>query len=407
MRFAPLLLLLLVACSSPGEEARIAGDASFRMMRFHDAYAAYSSIEEPDAEVKQLVEESRYRSILQSARDLVHVNRIDDALRLLDELDLERPNGKGITEIRDAAYRRRASELANSGEQLLDDGFPEAALRTYREALRWHSNNEEAQQGLRESERLSGARAERGEALYFEGLDQVLKRKRTQAHTSFAHAAELLGSDSRAVDKVQALSEELAAELTLEARLLLDSESLGGAWLVLSDAVRLDPANLDANSMYAEVARELEARRLLNSADIHVRGGRMDAASVVLERVLEVTGQTYSLQVERMSERAFNEAAARDYKLARACELDNQVVRAVALYENILRVTEGYRFEDLRLRVDNLQRRIDLASRAYTVARQAEASGNTDGYRQALEDCLELAGDYRDAYERHRRLIGK
>jgi tetratricopeptide (TPR) repeat protein len=407
MRFAPLLLLPLVACSSPGEEARIAGDASFRMMRFHDAYAAYSSIEEPDDEVTKLVEESRYRSILQSARDLVHVNRIDDALRLLDELELERPNGAGITEIRDAAYRRKAAELADSGERLLDDGFPEAALRTYREALRWNANNEEAQQGLRESERLAGARAERGEALYFEGLDQVLEGKRTQAHTSFAHAAELLGSDSRAVEQVQSLSEELAAELTLEARMLLDDGVLGGAWLVLSDAVRLDPANLDGNSMYAEVARELEARRLLNSADIHVRGGRMDAASVVLERVLEVTGETYSAQVERMSERAGTEAASRDYKLARACELDNQVVRAVALYQNILRATEGYRHEDLRLRVDNLQRRIDLASQAYTVARQAEASGNKDGYRQALEDCLELAGDYRDAYERYRRLTGE
>jgi tetratricopeptide (TPR) repeat protein len=351
-----------------------------------------------------LVEESRYRSILQSARDLVHINQIDDAMRLLDELELERPNGEGINEIRDAAYRRKAAELADSGEQLLDDGFPEAALRTYREALRWNSNNEEAQQGLRESERLAGARAQRGEVLYFEGLDQVLEGKRTQAHTSFAHAAELLGSDSRAADQVQELSEQLAAELTLEARMLLDQESIGGAWLVLSDAVRLDPANLDANSMYAEVDRELEARRLLNAADIHVRGGRMDAASVVLERVLEVTGETYSAQVERMAERAFNEAASRDYKLARACELDNQVVRAVALYENILRVTEGYRFEDLRLRVDNLQRRIDLASKAYTIARQAEASGNTDAYRQALEDCLELAGDYRDAYERYRRL---
>ena len=86
MRFAPLVLLPLVACATPAEEAREAGDVAFRMMRYHDAYAAYASIEEPDPEVQTLVEESRYRSILQSAREKVHVNEVEDALRIGREL---------------------------------------------------------------------------------------------------------------------------------------------------------------------------------------------------------------------------------------------------------------------------------------------------------------------------------
>lgn len=402
MRVALLVLLPLAACASPVEEAREAGDVAFRMMRYHDAFTAYTSIEDPSPEVQTLVEESRYRSILQSARDKVHVNEIDDALKLLDYLERQRPGGEEIVVIRDAAYRRKASELADSAESLLDDGYPEAAMRTYREALRWNSEDESAQQGMREAERLAGARAVRGEELYFEGLDQVMQGKRTQARTSFAHAADLLGRESRAVAQVQELSVDLSAELTLEAQVLLNNGVLGGAWLVLSDAVRLDPGNLDAESLFALVNKELETRRLVNQADIHVRGGRMDAAEALLERVLELTGEDRGGQVAAMSRRAAEEAAMRDYKLARACELDNQIVRAVALYQNILSATDGG-FEDLRLRVDNLQRRIDLAAEAYTIARAAEEADNDAEYIAALEDCLELAGDYRDAYERYMR----
>lgn len=402
MRVALLVLLPLTACASPAEEAREAGDVAFRMMRYHDAHAAYTSIEDPSPEVLTLVEESRYRSILQSAREKVHVNEVDDALKLLDHLERQHPADEEIAQIRSAAYRRKASELAGSAESLLDDGYPEAAMRTYRESLRWNAENEAAQQGMREAERLAGARAVRGELLYFEGLDQVLQGKRTQARTSFAHAAELLGRDSRAVEQVQQLSADLAAELALEAQTLLDKGVLGGAWLVLSDAVRLDPANLDADALFQRVNEELETRRLVNEADIHVRGGRMDAAQALLERVLELTGEDRGGQVAAMAQRAAEEAAVRDYKLARACELDNQIVRAVALYENILKATDGG-FEDLRMRVDSLQRRIDLAAEAYGIALEAEAAEDEARYILALEDCLELAGDYRDAYARFKR----
>ena len=404
MRFAPLVLLPLVACATPAEEAREAGDVAFRMMRYHDAYAAYASIDEPDPEVQTLVEESRYRSILQSAREKVHVNEVEDALRLLDHLEQQRPDDPSIGEIRDAAYRRKSAELAESAESLLDDGYPESALRTYREALRWNADNEAAQQGLRESERLAGARALRGEELYFAGLEQVMQDRRTQARTAFGAAAKLLGRDSRAVAKFDELSATLSAELTVEARTVLDQGSLGGAWLLLSDALRLDPNNSDATALYAQVDQELETRRLLNQADIHVRGGRMDAAEAILQRVLELTGEERSPQIDAMSRRAAEEAAVRDYKLARACELDGQIVRAVALYQNILSVSEAG-FEDLRMRVDGLQRRIDLAAQAYAVAREAEANGDDAQYAQALEDCLELASDYRDAYERYQRLM--
>lgn len=406
MRAALLALLPLAACASPADEAREAGDRAFRTTQYHDAYAAYASIEEPSEEVVQLLEETRYRSILQSALEHVHVNEIPEALTLLEHLNQERPGDPKVEDVRQAAYRRKAAELADAGEQLLDDGFPESALRTFREAMRWNPLDEAAIRGLRESERLAGARALRGEELYFEGLDQVLQNRTTQARTSFAAAAELLGKDSRAVERAQTLAEELAAELTVEAKTYLDNNLLGGAWLVLSDAVRLDPANLDANALLARVDEELEARRLLNQADIHVRGGRLDAAEALLERVLEVSGDAYATRVSVMALRAAEEAALRDYKLARACELDGQIVRAVTVYQNILRVTEGAAgYGDLALRVEGLQRRVDLAAEAYAAALRAEAQGDTGGYAQALQDCLELASDYKDAYERSRRLM--
>lgn len=399
-----LIALGVASCSSPQDEARELGDRAFRMGMYHDALDAYRSIEEPDEEVLSLIEDARFQSIMQSARERVHVNEIQDALALLDYLEQERPGMPETADLRRQAYRRKGAELASSGERLLDDGFPEAAARTYREALRWNPENGDAQVGFAEAERQSSARAQRGERLYFEGLDDVMNGHRERAFTSFSHAAHLLGQDSRAQDRVEALAGELTTELVLQAQELLDADNLGGAWLVLSDARRLDPANLDAANLFAEVDAELEARRLLSQAEIHVLGGRLDQADALLAKVLDVTGDSHRDQVSAMSERAVFQRATEDYKFARACELDNQIVRAVTMYNDILRLTDGYGYEDLKLRVDNLQRRIDLAADNYAIALEAERALQPEEYRQALEDCLELAGDYKDALERYRRL---
>jgi len=373
------------------------------MGAFHDAYASYNAIEEPDEEVQDLVENARLRSLLLSAREHVHVNEVSDALMILDAVEAEYPGMSATTSIREFAYQRKAASLARSAEQLMDDGYPESAEKTFEEALRWDPMNAVAQRGKRESSRLAEARGVRGESLYFEGLSQVLEGDRGQARTSFQAAAQLLGDESRAQEQYTSLSRELAAEQVVAAMLWLDRGDIGGAWLLLSDAVRLDPENLDAISLYAQVDQELQSRRLLGEADIHVRGGRIDAAEALLQRVIEITGET-TPAVAKVADQAVQERARRDYQLGRACELDNQVVRAVRIYEEILRQTEGYGYEDLSLRMDNLRKRVELAAESYTIAMDAERAGDQDAYALALGQVIDLAADYEDALQRYKAI---
>lgn len=404
MRLLFWCLLLATACASPQEDLRAEADQAFRMGRYHDAYATYTRIEERTPELEAQTEEARFQSILLSARQRVHVNEIGEALLLLDHAEAERPQEPAIEELREQAYRRKAAELAESGELLLDDGYASAAQRTFDEALRWHPGNEAAQRGLAQAERIVGARGVRGEDLYFEGLNQVLEGRDTRARTAFAHASQLLDDGRRAEERLEALSRDLAVDMVRQAEMRIDHGDVGGAWVLLSDAVRLDPDNDEAATLAAQVDRELEARRLLADADLHVRGGRLSAAEALLDRVLEVTGDGYGARVEAMRSRAVSERARRDYQRARAYELDNQIVRAVEAYDEILRLTEGYGYEDLKLRIDNLRQRVELAGVAYRKALEAEAAGDFDTYRQALEDTVELAGDYEDALERYRSL---
>ncbi len=401
----PLLLLLpLAACaSSEVDENFENGDRHFRMGQFHQAHRAYQEAAEevgdPSEDLLARTEEARFRSILQSAETRIHLSEIPEALQLLDFAEAERPGTAEIAELRQHAYRRRAAKYVDEGESLLDDAKAEEALVAYSEALRWDSENQQAIRGYDESKKIADDRFARGEDIYFEGLEQEGEGHNGRARTSFEHASHLHGDDSKAAKHLAALSIEVADRQFKIGTFHMEEGRIGAAWVALMDSVRLDPANQAADSMLDEVNARLEQIRLMNEAEMHVRGGRVDRADVLLERVLELTSEGYGQRIQTLRNKAEYQRAMNNYRTARACELDQQIVRARDLYQEIM-VQSGDGFEDVPLRIENLSARITVAADLYQKGLAAQKDGNAAAYRDLMGQVVEQAGDYEDALKR-------
>jgi len=398
-----LFLLPLVACATTEAENYEVGDQYFRTGQFHEAYEAYNKAadqtQDPSDELIARQAEARFRSILQSAESHIHLNQISEALQLLDFAEAERPGYASISELRIHAYRRRAAQLADEGESLFDDGLAFEAQEKYAESLKWDKENIEAQRGYEAASRVYKDRYARGERKYFEGLEQDSEGHTGRARTSFAHASLLHGPDSKASQRLKAISTEEAKRQLKQGRQYFETQRIGAAWVTLMDAVRLDPENEDASTMLAQVNSQLEQIRVLNEADIHVRGGRSDVADEMLERVLEISGNEADKRLEMMREKASFQRALVDYRIGRACELDSQVVRARDIYIQIL-ADNSYGFEDVPMRVELLTRRVDTAKEFYNQALAAQKAGDAETYRNMLAKSIEQAGDYKDALQR-------
>ena len=402
-----LLLLPLVACATTETENYEVGDHYFRQGQFHEAFEAYNQaadrIQNPSDDLVARQAEARFRSILQSAESHIHLNQISEALQLLDFAEAERPGYASIPELRSHAYRRRAAQLADEGEVLFDDGQATEAQGKYAEALKWDKDNVEAQRGYAAASRVHNDRYSRGERKYFEGLEQDSDGHPGRARTSFAHASLLHGPDSKASQRLATISAEEAKRQLELGREYFESKRIGAAWVTLMDAVRLDPENVEANTLLTKINSQLEQMRILNEADIHVRGGRVDVADEMLEHVLEISGNEANKRLELMRQKAGFQRALAEYRVARACELDSQVVRAREIYTQIL-ANNSYGFEDVPMRVELLTRRVDTAKDFYNQALAAQKAGDGETYRNMLAKSLEQAADYKDALQRFQAL---
>jgi tetratricopeptide (TPR) repeat protein len=412
----PLLCLILISgsCASTVDHRLEVGDRFFRMGQFHEAYRAYGPEDLADGDEVLLarIHEARFRSILQSAEALVLDDDLDDALKLLSHADRLHPGFPLTESLRQLAYRRRAVELTLLGESFLDNSQAGAAVAVFREALRWNPASKDAQTGMHEgaamrgfelADHIASSRDRHAEELYFAGLRESSEGHNGRARVSFLHAAKILGEDSNAQLRLQEMSADLAVLQLEKAQGYIESDMLGAAWMALSDAVRLAPEYQEAKELYASVGKELEARRLIQQADLHVRGGRITEADKLLNRILEMTGEAHGARVQALEQLALQKHAERTYQLARACELDQQIIRAVRLYDQIL-IDATYGFEDLALRMENLHRRVSQAGVAFEKALVAEAAGDVDAYRRFLVEAIELAGDYPEALPRLEKL---
>lgn len=405
--FRSVLLLALTAalcggaCQSSSLEQ---GDAAFRRGDYPRAWEAYHEAGDPqqNQELADRVERTRWFLIEDRIRDLLAQWEVQTALDLIPRVASQAPADRQATLV---DFQRRAQRQlgllhAQNGYDLLEAGEVDEALRELTIAVAWDPHDETSSALLqRTAERLE-REGRLGESFYFEGMENVRHGFDLRARASFHHAAGLLGEESRAQQRYEGMTEDMAVSSRAEAVSYLEAGLLGPAYLSLRTAERLEPESAETARLAQLLDAKVRSAQAMIGADVSIRGGRPDEAAEYLEEVKAGAVAAHAQAARSLEERNFELILDQEYKRARAYELDEQVLRAAAAYRAIVSRTEGYSWLDSALRLSNLEGRIAQAAQSYAAALAAQSASDVAGYRSRLEETVRFASDYEDALVR-------
>ncbi len=402
--FLCLVLLTAVSCqSSPLQE----GDAQFQMGHYAEALALYQQMPVGQRDEAR-IQRTRYFVLEDGVRQLLNLDRPQDAARVLAFIEADAPVDRQaeLERLRQRIQLQTAQDYYVQGYELSEANHPLAATERLRLALSWNPNHAQAKELLAQSENWLSTRQRVGEDYYFQGMEHLRAHHDLRARTAFMHAADLLGEDSLAATRLDALTLSLAEESRNLGRLYLEAGLTGPAWVALLDSLHLDPQNAETLELAKGIEAQVRSAELLTEIDVAVRGGATQAADQLLEKA---QGYGVAQHVQRLRELAAanqNQKNQGRYVRARAYELDGQMVHAQALYQAILDEGSGLGWEDVEIRLQAIGERLQQAEEAYQQALAAEQDGNAEAYRRFLTAVMHLAVDYKDVRSRFQALAG-
>lgn len=404
----PLLALpLLGACQNATPMER--GDHQFRLGNFAASLEAYEeALDSPSEadEAEARITRTKHFLMESYAVDLLHYGRPLEALAVLQQIAPNAPSDRDgeLARLQERAGRLHADQLNEGGYQALEDSEPEIAAQLFLESLAWNPGLVSAQERLAKTEDQLATKARLGEEFYFEGMDHLRQDHSIRARTSFMHASTLLGEDGLAQSRFEGLTEDLAEESYAAAILYLEAELLGQAWVAIQDSAHLRPDDPETMALLDNIVARVKREALMTAAEVSVRGGNTETTDEVLKDILALGLEAQDPRVTDLSERNQDSKNRTRYNRARAYELDRQLVSAAALYRSILDDEAGFGWEDVEIRLNAIQSRIQMAAAAYEQAIAAQEAGDQETYRRALSETVQASVDYADALQRLREL---
>lgn len=387
-----------VSCAAPSLED---GDRQFTMGNYHAALEIYEGMADGERDPRR-IERTRYFLLEQGTRELLHLDRPEDARAMLVYLAEFAPADRR-SEI-ESLYARSEKQTAQRhyelGYEYNEGNEPVLAAQELRRALNWNPEHPEATELLAKMEHWIATQQRIGEDYYFNGMDHLRAHEDLRARTSFMHAANLLGEDSFAQGRLEDLTLGLAEESRALGRMYLDAGLVGPAWVAILDSLHLDPTNAQTRDLVKVVEARLESEATLMSVDVAVRGGATEAADALLAKARTLGVVEHADRIAALATSNQDEKNSLRYNRARAYELDNQMVHALALYLAIQKDEAGFAWEDVNLRISALQGRLAQAEQAYQRALAAEREGDQAGYEAALREAVRLAVDFEDVHAR-------
>jgi tetratricopeptide (TPR) repeat protein len=407
-RLSLLGLLAALSCQTVSVED---GDSMFRRGNYPQALAIYSelAVGSSDAELQQRVERTRYFMLEQGVRDLLHLDRPEDALEVLDYIDgMAPPDRLGVlADLRTRSERQVGRQHLADGFDLYESNDVAAAAHQYVACLVWDPDNEEAEESLQDCERWLSTRQRIGEDYYFRGMDFLRGHQDLRARTSFMHAANLLGEDSRARERLAHLTISLAEESRDKSKLYLEAGLIGQAWSAAQDALYLAPQDDGNLELAAEIRARLLGESYLLIADIARRGGKTADSEEYLQLARDLSVEEQQARIAKIAEMNQDRRNRDRYARARAYEMDSQMFHARMIYEEILSDEGGFGWLDIEQRVADIGERLAEADRQMAAALVAKGAGDTATYLARLQDVLRLSVDYPDAMAEYRALLAE
>lgn len=374
----------------------------FTMGNYRKALEIYGSMPEESID-HQRIARTEYFLLEQSARELLHHDRPEDARKVLGYLSEMAPADRRgeIAYLLERSDRQTAQRHYDLGYAFSEANEPALSAASLHRALSWNPEHEDAKELLGRMEAWMNTQQEIGEDFYFRGMEHLRAHEDLRARTSFMHAANLLGEDSFAEGRLQDLTMMLADESRTLGKMYLEAGLNGPAWVAILDSLHLDPGNEESMALVQTIDAKIESDAKLMSIDLAVRGGATEAADKLLQDARELGVMQHASRLAQLAEDNQDQKNNLRYRRARAYELDNQMVHALALYQAIQKDEAGFGWEDIGVRIEALQGRLAQAEQAYQRALAAERDGDDAAYAAALQEALRLAVDFADVHARY------
>ncbi|MGB0953607.1 MAG: hypothetical protein ACPG31_10300 [Planctomycetota bacterium] len=394
-----LATVTALSCAAPSLED---GDKQFTMGNFRRALEIYGSMPEEKIDHHRIAR-TEYFLLEQGARELLHLDRPEDARTVLTYLSEMAPADRRgeIAYLLERSDRQTAQRHYELGYAFNEGNEPVLAAASLRRALSWNPEHPEAIELLGRMDSWIDTQKEIGEDYYFRGMEHLRAHEDLRARTSFMHAANLLGEDSFAEGRLVDLTLGLADESRALGRMYLEAGLNGPAWVAILDSLHLDPTNEESMALVKVIEAKIESDAKLMSVDLAVRGGATEAADRLLQEARELGVVQHASRLAQLAEDNQDQKNNHRYRRARAYELDNQMVHALALYQAIQEDEAGFGWEDIGVRIEALQGRLAQAEQAYQRALAAERDGDDAGYEAALREAVRLAVDFEDVHARY------
>ena len=349
---------------------------------------------EPVDQQLALAHSAMYREFLRDrARRRIFQERIDGALRDLDELERIAPGFPEIKSLRQRARVKQARQIVAAGdEHLAQKEFPEA-MAAYLESLRLAPGDELAEEGIvrvREQMERMNARAQQ------QFLEAVRKLPEFRTIEVQWHAENVLHSTPRersAKDLREQARQANAKKIFEDGQACEQNNQFGAAAVMYKQAREIWPGLPGIDEAIARMNTEMDALGEVERAEILIRNGKFVEAREILEQAHEDSILSRGMISELLIEARKLEGERR-YRAARDLEVMGNKAEALKAFEEVAKEwPDGV--EDEGFRIEGLRADVKGAADAWAAAEKAEAAGD-------LVEALDHYVDAKRYYEKWR-----
>lgn len=407
-RLSVLGLLAVISCQMTTVED---GDSMFRRGNYPQALEIYAQLDSdsPSSDLQARISRTRYFMLEQGVRDLLHLERPEDALELLDHLETIAPADriKVVDGLRVRTLRQIGRRHYDLGFEYYEATNVEEAAREYTLCLSWDPAHEGARTNLAKCEEWLKMRERIGDDYYFVAMDHLRADEDLRARTAFMHASSLLGEDSRAEERLRNLTASLAEQSREKSELYIGAGLTGQAWVAAQDALYLAPDDPRNQELAEHLAAVVSSDSFLLAADVASRGGQTAHADEFLARTRALGVQEHATRIEEITELNQDRKNDARYARGRAYELDSQMVHAQEVYAAILKDEVGIGWQDIESRLTAIGTRLAEAERLMNAGLAAHQAGDDTTYAARLQEVLRLSVDYPGAMTAYRALLAE
>lgn len=380
------------ACSGPLRKQPTV-EWHLRHMQYEEAVrlAAKEAQARPnDAKAQDWYRRASVALLLERGRRLTLEDQDVEALRAFQEAQSLAPDSPEIAAWVDKTRRKLADRWLQVALDLHSTSDIEAAVAAYEQSLALSPAHPVAMAALQQAMRAVDYEGRLFQRYFDEGVSALSDYWLERARSRFEYASKYKPEEERTQMRSQQVRLMLARQRLRVAEDLEISGLFGAARVEYRMALDLAPEDPEAIAALERCTKEVEAQRLLESADYEVLRRNYDKASELLSRGEQLT-QLQKDKFEGARTRIQEQRYEDQYQAALALEKDQRYPEAVEKYQELLDAAQYYK--DVFTRRDTLQGYVLLAQQLYDKAAAASA---TPERLDLLQQIVVFWPDYRD-----------